>query len=479
MRRAIVVLVLMALPLCVFAQSATDAQLERLGALLDAHDAKSALALAQQMAKDAPRDHMAHYNLACAQAVSGRTDDAVNTLIKAIGLGFVDFDHMERDAHLQTLHENPVYKAIVIGWAELLDQRGEADLESLKRALDAKRYSFVRDNQARLNIASAFDPRGLAAAQREMKRVELWTQQHFPTMLEFPEEQPPAWVTVILPTTRDFVRLIGAPNVGGYYDKDNKRLVSRDVGPSLRHEFFHVLHWRHMARLGQVHPIWVQEGFASLFEDIASAEDDIAFLPSWRTNMVKRMARRGGIVKVDQLIAMPPKRFMGPRRQAHYAQARALMMYLAQRGVIGEWYVNYVALFDEDPTGAKALTAALGVADVKEAQRGFVTWLDDLPEVSEVGDPRGATFGVVMNAGAGDGPVVGEIVAGKAPAPAGGRGTLRLRHRDIVLAVEGEPTPTLDDLFRVLGEKEAGTEVEVRVRRGRRELTVRAVLVGP
>ena len=29
-------------------------------------------------------------------------------------------------------------------------------------------------------------------------------------------------------------------HIGGFYARDDKRLVSRDLGPSLRHELFHV-----------------------------------------------------------------------------------------------------------------------------------------------------------------------------------------------------------------------------------------------
>ena len=467
-----VMLLVLVCAACADAQPMDAAQVERLGALLDAGRHEQALVLAEEIAEASPRNHLAHYNLACAQAVNGAVQDAMDTLVKAIGLGFVDFDHMERDAHLAALHDQAMYQAIVQGWAELLDQRGAADLASLERALDAKAYTFEQDVDARLHIASAFDPRGLDAAKREMRRVEDWSRAHLPMLFRFPEGRPPAWVTVILPTTRDFVRLIGVPNVGGYYDKDNKRLVTRDVGPSLRHEYFHVLHWRHMMRIGQVHPIWVQEGLASMFEDM----DGDSFAPSWRTNMVKRMQRRGGIVDLDALVQMPRKRFMGSRRQAHYAEARALMVYLADRGVLRDWYAKYVDGFETDPTGAGALCAALGAHDLAEAQRGFEAWLEVLPEVSEVGDPRGASFGVTMDPGKGDGPVVGQIVAGHAPRPSSGE---RLRNRDVVLAVEGVPTPTLDDLYRVLGEHEPDAEVEVLVRRGSREIAVRVVLVAP
>lgn len=458
------------------AQPMPNDKVERLGALLGAGKRAEALALAQEIAEASPKNHLAHYNLACARAVAGDAKAAMDALVQAIGWGFVDFDHMERDAHLVSIREEPMFVATLAGWGELLDQRGEADRASLQRALDPQAYTYERDDAARLNIASAFDPRGREAAKREMQRVEQWSREHLPMLFDFLDNRPPAWVTVILPTTRDFVRLIGVPNVGGYYDKDSKRLVCRDVGPSLRHEFFHVLHWRHMARIGQEHPVWVQEGLATLFEDMAGDGAQATFLASWRTNMVKRMARRGGVVDLEDLVTMPRERFMGPRRQAHYAQARALMMYLADRGVLDDWYARYVAGFAGDPTGAVALRAALGGADLPDVQRGFEAWLATLPEVSEVGEPRGATFGVVMDPGQGDGPVVGEIVAGRVPAPPAGE---RLRHRDVVLAVEGEPTPTLDDLYRVLGSRQPGAEVEVLVRRGRRELAVRAVLVAP
>ena len=97
-----------------------------------------------------------------------------------------------------------------------------------------------------------------------------------------------------LPTPQDFARLVGAPGIGGYYERDRKRLVSQDIGPSLRHEFFHVLHWRRMDRTGQQHPYWVMEGFATLVEDIeADGSGGISVVPSWRTNIVRRLERAG------------------------------------------------------------------------------------------------------------------------------------------------------------------------------------------
>jgi hypothetical protein len=241
-----------------------------------------------------------------------------------------------------------------------------------------------------------------------------------------------------------------------------------------------------MARLGQVHALWVQEGMAAMFEDMAEdapADADAivrsAFAPSWRTNMVKRMARRGGIVDLSELVSMPTDRFMGSRRSAHYAEARALMMFLAEREVLDEWYRAYIEQFATDPTGATALCAALAKPDLDSVQQDFEAWLDALPEVSELGSPRGATLGVVLDEGKGDGPVVGEIVAGRVAGPPGADGEERLRYRDVMLAVEGVPTPTLDDLYRVLGHFRPGDAVEVLVRRGRRDLTVRALLVDP
>ncbi|NIM60902.1 MAG: hypothetical protein GTO30_04390, partial [Acidobacteria bacterium] len=52
---------------------------------------------------------------------------------------------------------------------------------------------------------------------------------------------------------------------GGIYEHERRRLIARDIGASLRHELTHAYHYADMDRLGQRHPLWVQEGIATLY----------------------------------------------------------------------------------------------------------------------------------------------------------------------------------------------------------------------
>jgi adenylate cyclase len=53
------------------------------------------------------------YNVACAYATLGRTDDAVDCLERAIKSGFGFKDWIRHDSDLKSLHEHPRYKALL------------------------------------------------------------------------------------------------------------------------------------------------------------------------------------------------------------------------------------------------------------------------------------------------------------------------------------------------------------------------------
>lgn len=53
------------------------------------------------------------YNLACCYALTGNVDKAFGWLLKAEAAGFVNTTHMAGDASMDSLREDPRYKAIV------------------------------------------------------------------------------------------------------------------------------------------------------------------------------------------------------------------------------------------------------------------------------------------------------------------------------------------------------------------------------
>jgi tetratricopeptide (TPR) repeat protein len=60
-----------------------------------------------------PDDFLARYNLACSLARAGLADEAIDSLSRAILLGYDDLAHMESDPDLESLHEHPDFQALL------------------------------------------------------------------------------------------------------------------------------------------------------------------------------------------------------------------------------------------------------------------------------------------------------------------------------------------------------------------------------
>ena len=62
-----------------------------------------------------PNDFLARYNLACSLARAGRSDEAIDSLSRAILLGYDDLAHMEADPDLESLRNHPDFQALLGG----------------------------------------------------------------------------------------------------------------------------------------------------------------------------------------------------------------------------------------------------------------------------------------------------------------------------------------------------------------------------
>ena len=60
-----------------------------------------------------PEDFLARYNLACSLARAGRLEEAIDSLSRAVLLGYDDLDHMESDPDLESLHAHPDFQALL------------------------------------------------------------------------------------------------------------------------------------------------------------------------------------------------------------------------------------------------------------------------------------------------------------------------------------------------------------------------------
>ena len=66
-----------------------------------------------RLAKLCPKDPQVWYNLGCSLALLKKRDAALQSLKKAVTLGYNDYEWMSRDADLKSLREENVFKSLI------------------------------------------------------------------------------------------------------------------------------------------------------------------------------------------------------------------------------------------------------------------------------------------------------------------------------------------------------------------------------
>lgn len=413
-------------------------------------------------------DNFVHaYNLGCILARQGNAKESSEWISKAVELGYTDLRHLQRDPDLRGIRDDPTYKALLSDWDALLSRSADRNLAQVREFFKGKAYRSERDERQRMIFLGAIEDRAFDEIRAEMAHLANWADEFvLPGLHDADQLKRDAWVIVVLPTRPDFGRWSfktfgsnannGLSMIGGSYQHDQKRLVSQDLGSSLRHEFFHALHWRDCTRRGQVHAMWVQEGLCSLVEDYdIQPGGKLAPAPSWRTNAAARMLSAAAFVPLAKLVTSSPQDFFGGRRLAYYAESRALFLYLWQQGQLRAWYEHYTTNFREDRTGKGALEAVLA-KPIDAIEKDFRQWLRSLPIVPEELRQGMASLGVEVENGEGEGPKVVGVP----------RGSL-FAANDVITRVNQRPTRDLPELLRVLGTYRPHDIVPVTVRRGK------------
>jgi predicted Zn-dependent protease len=68
------------------------------------------LSMDLRLSKTRPEDPLVHYNLACSLALAGQLESALNTLKKAVQMGYRDFAWMEKDSDLDAIRSMASYQ---------------------------------------------------------------------------------------------------------------------------------------------------------------------------------------------------------------------------------------------------------------------------------------------------------------------------------------------------------------------------------
>lgn len=84
---------------------------------------EQALAIDRRLVALLPRDSVAYYNLACSLALLGERSEAVVALRRSLECGYADLDFLKLDGDLDSLRDEPQYRALLaeFGVADLPD----------------------------------------------------------------------------------------------------------------------------------------------------------------------------------------------------------------------------------------------------------------------------------------------------------------------------------------------------------------------
>ncbi len=458
-------ILLACLPLAASAQSDLN---DRAVEAWTSGDLDKAEQLWRQMADRDESAFVPWYNLACARAVRGDTDGAADHLLTAIERGFSDFHKIKTDPHLRAYRATDHYESLRDAWPAFLDRRIDTQIAAARQTY-GPRYNYTKDEKLRIAYASAFDTITSRQAREDIRNVADWAIEHvFYNLDDYDPAHPDPWALVVLPTQQHFMGWAretygdipgsATSQLGGAYDHDSKELVAIDLGSTLRHEFFHVLHWRSVDRLGQRHPVWIQEGLASLVEDMdQTRRGRYEPVASWRTNSIKRLAEQNKLPAIRDFASMTRERFTGFRPLRNYAYARCVFMLLHEMDLLDNWYRTYTMGFWEDPTGVEALEAVTQLSDAEFDER-LRQWALALPEVYEQNRPPRLGIGVQLDLAQGDGPVVRKLAHENARRAG-------LRPGDIITGLDGRSVRDLNEFYRVLTGLEAGQRVDLTYRR--------------
>ena len=328
---------------------------------------------------------------------------------------------------------------------------------------DQKYLAYV-DNQLRLKYISALDPSHL---NETVQMLQAFASSFRRTM----SCGAPAWeITVVLPTADDYARMMpksddfAGRKPSGVYQWGKRRLVSIDRGRVLRHEFVHALHHADSHAAKQVHPIWILEGLATLFENARVTSSVLEPHIDTRVWTLQRAIRTREIIPLETLFQMKQRRFM-ERADLTYAQARYVLLYLHEKGQLGNWYARYKATYQRDPSGAKAVQSALG-RGLAQIEQEWKRWIGDIKLRGNADRPAGRGWlGVTMTDDS-RGVKITSLIPGGAAQRAG-----RLFKGDIVQKFNGVSTRNTAQLAAAI--RAAGAMKTVRVdllRRGHQQV---------
>ena len=449
---------------------------------LRARDFARADRLIEARLAEGARDPVLLYNHACTLAQLGRLAPAEARLLEAVKAGFREFDLMEEDEDLEPIRGSETYAAIMEarhraeearngngddgpdpGDREPHGRRGPiraatSDPLAAWKSSHPEGYRYDFDERYALHFATYLDE----ASHARMRALLAELAEHLTRTYFGKPPTAPSLVAIVRPEDAD--AYLERPEVKGMYLHAARRLVARDSGQSLQHEFVHLLHFAWMERTGARHPLWVQEGLASLYEDYTIRPDGSAeFHPNVRFNLARKQVVARVATPWRELFAMKPTAFMREAERV-YPQVRAIFEFLAHEGRLVPFLRALDATWRDDPGGTAAIERAFGEPLAKVESR-WKDWMIRRGEIDDEVERGDASLGVAVE-DAGDGVRIRSFVVRSAARAAG------LRVGDVIIAIGRRPVRNREELVIAVARLEIGRPVRIDYRRDGAESSV-------
>ncbi|RKY16718.1 MAG: hypothetical protein DRP63_04930 [Planctomycetota bacterium] len=429
--------------------------------LLHAKAYDEAIKILAEILEVYPHDSTALYNTACAYALKGERDRAVEFLKRSVEEGFTDFDHITHDSDLDSIRNHPGYKDLMAKKEEYMERGARKFLASLKKQLKlGEGYIYEIDRQRKL-IFAVYTSKALL--ERLKKTLTEYAEAQWRDLFD---NKPTHYIAVVILRVQDF-RRIAKRRVGGFYDPRSHTLIAPDIGGVLIHEFTHALHFGDIAVKRQAHPIWVVEGLATCFESSDLIDGHAVPCHNVRLIALKRAIAAGKTIPLKRLMRLSHRQFMRVAMVA-YAESRYVMFYLHKKGLLRKFYKTFCDTYKKDKTGIYALEKVVG-KKIEQFEKEWVEWVRNLQWKRERVKKGGPFLGITTSPAAG-GLKIYRVLAGS---PADNAG---LKVDDIILKADGKPVKTHKDLVDMLKKHKPGDVVEMEVLRGEKTEIVKVKL---
>jgi hypothetical protein len=116
-------------------------------------------------------------------------------------------------------------------------------------------------------------------------------------------------------------------------------------------------------------PPWFNEGLASLYEQPSDVGGHLHGGTNWRLAGLQRAVLRERTRSLAALTRMGRQAFYADEPGLNYAEARYLLYYVQEQGLLVRYYQRFLADAASDPTGYDTLQKVLGEADMAAFER--------------------------------------------------------------------------------------------------------------